>query len=66
MNTITDMDEKELNKAAEKYSNTYYNYAEFIVTHYEFGDPVEEIEDDKPFIKDAFIAGARWALENNK
>ena len=39
------MDEIKLNKAAEEYSNIDYNYAEFPVTHYEFGDPVEEIED---------------------
>lgn len=52
-----------LDEAAEKYANTYYG--EFVGIEYEFGDPVEIITDDKPFVRDAFKAGANWQREQD-
>ncbi len=50
-----------LDEAAEKYANTHYG--EFFEVEYEFGDPIETIVDDKPFVRDAFKAGAKWMAE---
>jgi len=47
-----------LDEAAEKYANTHYG--EFFEVEYEFGDPIEVIVDDKPFVRDAFKSGAEW------
>lgn len=49
-----------LDEAANKYANNPFNYGEFVEVVYEFGDPVETIVDDKPFVMDAFKAGAEW------
>jgi len=48
---------EELEKAADKYSNHDYNYFDVLVTEY---DGTEHWMDDKMFIKDAFIEGAKW------
>lgn len=50
-----------LDEAAEKYANTHYG--EFFEVEYDFGDPIEVIVDDKPFVRDAFKAGAEWMAE---
>lgn len=47
-----------LDKVAEEYANTHYG--EFFEVEYEFGDPIETIIDDKPFVYGAFKAGAEW------
>ena len=54
------LDEKicNLDEAAEEYANTHYG--EFFEVEYEFGDPIETIVDDKPFVRDAFKSGAEW------
>ena len=49
-----------LDEAAEKYSNTPYNFGEFAEIEYEFGEPIETVADDKVFVKNAFKAGAEW------
>ena len=50
-----------LDETVEKYANTHYG--EFVEVEYEFGDPIETIVDDKPFVRDAFKAGAKWMAE---
>lgn len=49
-----------LDEAAEDYANTHYG--EFFEVEYEFGDPIETIVDDKPFVRDAFKSGAEWMV----
>ena len=53
-----------LDEAAEEYANTHYG--EFFEVEYEFGDPIETIVDDKPFVRDAFKAGAKWMAEQGE
>lgn len=48
---------KDLEKVAEKYANTDYNYFNELVTEY---DGTEHWIDDKAFVEEAFKAGAQW------
>ena len=53
-----------IDEAAEEYANTHYG--EFFEVEYEFGDPIETIVDDKPFVRDAFKSGAEWMAEQGE
>lgn len=54
----------DIDEVAEEYANSHYG--EFLEIGYEFGEPIETTVDDKPFVRDAFKAGAEWILSQIK
>lgn len=52
-----------IDEAAEEYARKSENHGEFFELEYEFGEPYEVCVDDKPFVKKAFKAGAKWMAD---